>query len=689
VRGDFPVFPAIAIEYIGEELGQPIHGMDLMDALRWHVAPRAALRRRGRGGAKPGAYGAQLTTCGRGGLSVSPSYDAVRRRPYHTCLSRHQILHAVDEHDEESGGMGEGTPTDSSSLPEEARPPKTDSLVKILNQKEVPDASIAKQMGISSELFESVMDLPGTTNVRTMRSRLLSLARWNTKLSKGSLPKAEELTWPEEPFRSKFLETLRKLGMARFTQKHPKLLGSLMKQFMQLARDFEIEAMQNQDVADDQSKSSNSERPPPSSSSSDPPEEQENQEGGGPSQGDESMEGEDGEGKERDPDQVDVDMQEASSGENMADDDENQDSAGGDFAEALAEKMLEKFEEEWSPALDALEAAEEAFDDLDPLMDGTEGFDAAQAVWHHTGWKQLASLRKKLENLKELRDLVRSLGRGGGKGPLRRAPQQLYMTGMPQGVIRSEESPEETKGLTRSGDLSRMLPIEARLLASGKIKSDKQASSISRRLFMARRAERMLLSYERAGWVEDQPSKVTDRLELRPASEMGPIIVCLDTSASMLGPRETVAKSLTLECMRGAIRQQRKCIVYAFSGPENVMELELGIDSDSITELLSFLTMSFSGGTDVDAPLALSLERLGREEWNMADILMVTDGEIPPPNEDILLKLDAAKEELGLSVHGLLVGQRVTEPMEQICSDGCLHAFKSWNVVDASASALS
>ena len=35
------------------------------------------------------------------------------------------------------------------------------------------------------------------------------------------------------------------------------------------------------------------------------------------------------------------------------------------------------------------------------------------------------TLREQLENLKELRDLVRSLGRGGGWGPLRRAPVQV------------------------------------------------------------------------------------------------------------------------------------------------------------------------------------------------------------------------------------------------------------------------
>ncbi len=37
----------------------------------------------------------------------------------------------------------------------------------------------------------------------------------------------------------------------------------------------------------------------------------------------------------------------------------------------------------------------------------------------------------------------------------------------------------------------------------------------------------------------------------------GPIIVCLDTSGSMQGPPETVAKALVLETMRGAHRQNR------------------------------------------------------------------------------------------------------------------------------------
>lgn len=32
----------------------------------------------------------------------------------------------------------------------------------------------------------------------------------------------------------------------------------------------------------------------------------------------------------------------------------------------------------------------------------------------------------------------------------------------------------------------------------------------------------------------------------------------------MSGARETVAKAVTLECMRGAVRQKRACFLYAF-----------------------------------------------------------------------------------------------------------------------------
>ncbi len=73
-------------------------------------------------------------------------------------------------------------------------------------------------------------------------------------------------------------------------------------------------------------------------------------------------------------------------------------------------------------------------------------------------------MRAQLEDLRELRDLVRSLGRGGGWGPLRRAPvQYLDMKGRP-GLLRTILEQQETRGLTRSDDISRLLPSEVTIV---------------------------------------------------------------------------------------------------------------------------------------------------------------------------------------------------------------------------------
>lgn len=54
-----------------------------------------------------------------------------------------------------------------------------------------------------------------------------------------------------------------------------------------------------------------------------------------------------------------------------------------------------------------------------------QGFDLSQGIWQDSGWQEVEDLRRKLEALTELRELVRSLGRAGGKGPLRRAPEEV------------------------------------------------------------------------------------------------------------------------------------------------------------------------------------------------------------------------------------------------------------------------
>jgi len=343
----------------------------------------------------------------------------------------------------------------------------------------------------------------------------------------------------------------------------------------------------------------------------------------------------------------------------------------------------------WEAPLRTLAAAGRAFDGLEALLGGG-AFELGAGIWRRKGWAEMDAMRARLEDLKELRDLVRSLGRGGGWGPLRRAPtQKLDMRGRP-GLLRTTLEAQETRGLTRSDDISRLLPSEAALLARGRVVRQ------AKLLFYAKLAEKALSTYERDGWGEYDTTINPDRLEIRPTADRGPILLCVDTSGSMRGAREVVAKALVLECMRAAKVQERGCFVFAFAGPDDVAELELGIDAASVDRLLTFLEKVFNGGSDFNTPIARCLGRLTDKAWANSDILIVSDGELRQPAQEVMRKLAGAKDKLGLRVHGLVVGtpgKQRADPavLRSLCSsiapngrsETLVHTFESWASVEA------
>ena len=148
-----------------------------------------------------------------------------------------------------------------------------------------------------------------------------------------------------------------------------------------------------------------------------------------------------------------------------------------------------------------------------------------------------------------------------------------------------------------------------------------------------------------------------------------PIIVCVDTSGSMSGQPEAVAKALTLEACRIAHAEQRRCLLYFFGSKNEFREHELSLTPDGLDKLMEFLVMGFGGGNDLDAPFREALKRMQTAGWERADILLVSDGIFPQSQVDALKPaVDDAKERLRLRVCGLLVGSHSSGPMEALCT---------------------
>lgn len=324
----------------------------------------------------------------------------------------------------------------------------------------------------------------------------------------------------------------------------------------------------------------------------------------------------------------------------------------------------------WQERTRTWAAISEVFGDLGEIMG--RGWDMTTGVLKHVGWTDLVRLRELLEQLPQLREIVQSLGRLHAADSTETVAELVFVP-----VRRLEEErrevwnsriPAETRGIERSGEIARMLPVEAINLGHPKL----------RYLWHARRAERALLTYRVEGIEIERTLIERDAQEARerrrPRQQRGPIIAVIDTSGSMHGLPERVAKALVLEALRTAHAEKRPCFVYAYSGPGMIIEHELDLTPDGVGRLLGFLSMSFGGGSDETGVMKRVLARLENPGWAKADVVFVSDGEWPAPLQ--LLPKTAVAREAGTRFHGVQIGNKGRTGLHAICDP--VHVFLDW-----------
>ncbi|HCH00306.1 MAG TPA: VWA domain-containing protein [Vibrio sp.] len=325
----------------------------------------------------------------------------------------------------------------------------------------------------------------------------------------------------------------------------------------------------------------------------------------------------------------------------------------------------------WQERLVVWTQLEEVFTELGLITD--LGFDLSKGVFQSHGWLDITRLNKLVKKLPKLQNLIRDLGRDDqAEGSvLEEIVIKMSISSRQEKSVATPFVPMETKGITRSDSVSRMLPQEASLLTNPVLK----------KLWHAKRAEHALLSYSVEG---TEVLETEEKLDQESVSEKqgdksnknrGPMVICLDTSGSMKGLPENIAKATVLECLKVAYKEQRRCYVYLFGSKKEVRELDLTLDASRFNDLLNFLTMSFGGGTDAEGPLNKALEKCDSEEWYKADILLVSDGEFPV-SSGLSRKISNRREKQGLQVHGIQIGHSHYTSMSKICDP--IHYFSEW-----------
>ncbi|MCX7205661.1 MAG: VWA domain-containing protein [Proteobacteria bacterium] len=174
-------------------------------------------------------------------------------------------------------------------------------------------------------------------------------------------------------------------------------------------------------------------------------------------------------------------------------------------------------------------------------------------------------------------------------------------------------SREEIVGIRLGRDIEHALPSELALL------SDPDTAL----LFDLKFVESRLMCFEMQGQqAEQEEFSQEEERTISEQDKLGPMVICVDTSSSMQGMPETIAKAVTLFMACKAKEQSRACYLINFSTGIQCLDLSLGLEMEN---LIDFLRMSFHGGTDLAPALNHALAVMREDNYQNADLLIISD----------------------------------------------------------------
>jgi uncharacterized protein with von Willebrand factor type A (vWA) domain len=208
-------------------------------------------------------------------------------------------------------------------------------------------------------------------------------------------------------------------------------------------------------------------------------------------------------------------------------------------------------------------------------------------------------------------------------------------------------SRSEMHSVITSGDLQCILPSELVKLRDPTLKC----------LFMARWAEGKLLTYQLSG--KARPNKGRTRPK-------GPIIALVDTSGSMNGSPETIAKAVIFAAAKQALKSGRGMRVVLFSSTEQSRTIDLSGSQKMTGEFLEFLRNGFGGGTDFDTALGAGLDALDDARYENADLLFITDGLSKVTDDRLLREWESLRQGRGARIFTIVIGNDNAGGLEKI-----------------------
>lgn len=318
--------------------------------------------------------------------------------------------------------------------------------------------------------------------------------------------------------------------------------------------------------------------------------------------------------------------------------------------------QLTKFEEEEANYTELLEAKVEGYDRMESLFNPVTkylGWDLSRELWKDTSFEVLEQYEELLKDEKSIQELADLLGE------MKEAEIVMEEETFEKTIVRrewvvDELAKSEIVGVHESQDLSNLVSSEVGLLSDATTESLFLKKYVDKQLLTFRYEDRRLVNSR------DNIMEVHSRVKQK---EKGPFIVLVDTSESMSGRPEQIAKVLCLGILKMAIKDNRRAFLINFS--IGIQTLDLYDIYNSLEEVAAFLRMSFNGGTDASLALTEALRQLRNNNYQDADVLMISDFIMYRIDKDVLDDIRYFQQNKGTEFHSLTLSKEANSEILQ------------------------
>ncbi len=306
--------------------------------------------------------------------------------------------------------------------------------------------------------------------------------------------------------------------------------------------------------------------------------------------------------------------------------------------------QLTKFEEEHDNYVELLEQKVAGYKKMEDLFNPVTdylGWDLSKELWTDTSFDVLEKYEDLLQNEKSIQELVDLLGEMAEEEII--IEEEIFeKTIVRKEWIVDELAKSEIVGVHESQDLNNLVSSEVGLL------SDEATES----LFLKKYVDKQLLTfrYEQKKLVNSRDNIMEIHSKVK-RKEKGPFIVLVDTSESMMGTPEMVAKVLCLGILKMAIKENRRAFLINFS--VGIQTIDLYDIYNSLEEVAAFLRMSFNGGTDASLALTEAIRQLKSNDYEDADVLMISDFIMYKIDKDVMDEIRFFQQNKGTEFHSL------------------------------------